>query len=152
MFSSIVSGMFWFLFVTFDWIWNRQKGPKGKCKFDEIRNYWTNTQLFKCLSKRRLRDSRYFHATSPAKILLFRVIIGSICTFFKRLKQDLSCISSQGRVCANPCPPGTYGVHCKERCDCYNGALCDHVNGKCRCLPGFEGSKVNRLQMIDWEI
>ena len=46
-------------------------------------------------------------------------------------------------MCANPCPPGTYGVHCKERCDCYNGALCDHVNGKCRCLPGFEGSKVS---------
>ena len=54
----------------------------------------------------------------------------------------------QGRVCANPCPPGTYGVHCKERCDCYNGALCDHVNGKCRCLPGFEGTKVRRLQSM----
>ena len=49
----------------------------------------------------------------------------------------------QGQVCANPCPPGSYGLECKERCDCYNGALCDHVNGQCHCLPGFQGQKVN---------
>ena len=48
----------------------------------------------------------------------------------------------QGQVCANPCPPGSYGLECKERCDCYNGALCDHVNGQCHCLPGFQGQKV----------
>ena len=48
----------------------------------------------------------------------------------------------KGQVCANPCPPGTYGVDCKNRCDCYNGALCDHVSGQCHCLPGFQGEKV----------
>ena len=45
-------------------------------------------------------------------------------------------------MCANPCPPGTFGVDCKNRCDCYNGALCDHVSGQCHCLPGFQGEKV----------
>ena len=50
--------------------------------------------------------------------------------------------SFQGQVCANPCPPGTFGLSCKDRCDCYNGALCDHVSGECRCLPGFQGDKV----------
>jgi hypothetical protein len=52
----------------------------------------------------------------------------------------------QGAVCANPCPPGSYHKDCKRRCDCYNGAVCDHVNGKCHCLPGYQGTKVtNRL-------
>ena len=48
----------------------------------------------------------------------------------------------QGMVCANPCPAGTFGIDCKDRCDCYNGALCDHVSGQCKCLPGFQGDKV----------
>ena len=48
----------------------------------------------------------------------------------------------QGEVCANPCPTGTYHVDCKRRCDCYNGAVCDHVTGKCHCLPGYKGAKV----------
>ncbi len=49
-------------------------------------------------------------------------------------------------MCANPCPPGSYHKDCKRRCDCYNGAVCDHVNGKCHCLPGYQGTKVkNRL-------
>ncbi len=45
-------------------------------------------------------------------------------------------------MCANPCPPGSYHKDCKRRCDCYNGAVCDHVNGKCHCLPGYQGTKV----------
>jgi hypothetical protein len=58
---------------------------------------------------------------------------------------SISCVS-QGAVCANPCPPGSYHKDCKRRCDCYNGAVCDHVNGKCHCLPGYQGTKVtNRL-------
>ncbi len=44
-------------------------------------------------------------------------------------------------MCANPCPQGTFGVDCKRRCDCYNGAPCDHVGGDCRCLPGYQGDK-----------
>ena len=48
----------------------------------------------------------------------------------------------KGVVCANPCPPGTYGLKCAQRCDCYNGAVCDHVTGLCHCLPGFKGEKV----------
>ena len=33
----------------------------------------------------------------------------------------------------------------RERCDCYNGAHCDHVNGQCHCLPGYKGEKVNLI-------
>ena len=65
-----------------------------------------------------------------------------------KIKTTLSYVASfqkfylKGQVCANPCPQGTYGVDCKNRCDCYNGALCDHVSGQCHCLPGFQGEKV----------
>ena len=45
-------------------------------------------------------------------------------------------------MCANPCPTGTYHIDCTKKCDCFNGAVCDHVNGKCHCLPGFKGDKV----------
>ena len=48
-------------------------------------------------------------------------------------------------MCANPCPTGTYHIDCKKKCDCYNGAVCDHVNGKCHCLPGYKGTKVSEL-------
>ena len=56
-----------------------------------------------------------------------------------------STLCDQGEVCANPCPTGTYHVDCKRRCDCYNGAVCDHVTGKCHCLPGFKGAKVGSV-------
>ena len=54
----------------------------------------------------------------------------------------------QGAVCANPCPPGTYHVDCQKKCDCYNGAECDHVSGRCHCPPGFRGDKVSTV-LID---
>ena len=37
---------------------------------------------------------------------------------------------------------GTVWAALRERCDCYNGAHCDHVNGQCHCLPGYKGEKV----------
>ena len=46
-------------------------------------------------------------------------------------------------MCANPCPTGTYHLDCRRKCDCYNGAVCDHVTGRCLCLPGFKGAKVS---------
>ena len=52
-------------------------------------------------------------------------------------------LPDQGAVCANPCPTGSYHIDCKKKCDCYNGAVCDHVNGKCHCLPGYKGTKVS---------
>ena len=48
----------------------------------------------------------------------------------------------QGLVCANPCPSGSYGSGCKKKCECYNGAGCDPLNGNCHCKPGYQGSKV----------
>ena len=59
-------------------------------------------------------------------------------------------LCDQGEVCANPCPTGTYHVDCKRRCDCYNGAVCDHVTGKCHCLPGFKGAKVGCAHCTGW--
>ena len=38
----------------------------------------------------------------------------------------------------------------RERCDCYNGAQCDHVNGQCRCLPGYKGEKVGQHGSAAW--
>ncbi|KAF7239539.1 Multiple epidermal growth factor-like domains protein 10 [Varanus komodoensis] len=41
--------------------------------------------------------------------------------------------------CQEECPAGTFGLQCKQRCDCENRARCYHVNGACLCDPGFKG-------------
>lgn len=46
-------------------------------------------------------------------------------------------------MCASPCQNGKYGLQCKENCECYNGALCDHITGKCTCTPGYQGEFVS---------
>ncbi|GLD53260.1 N-acetylglucosamine-1-phosphodiester alpha-N-acetylglucosaminidase-like protein [Lates japonicus] len=50
-------------------------------------------------------------------------------------------------VCQSPacgshgvCTAGYYGDRCKHTCACFNGALCNHVNGRCTCPPGFYGN------------
>ena len=35
-----------------------------------------------------------------------------------------------GIYCDTPCPVGTYGQDCQEKCTCENGAACDHITGK----------------------
>ena len=35
-----------------------------------------------------------------------------------------------GIYCDTPCPIGTYGQDCQEKCTCENGATCNHVTGK----------------------
>ena len=44
------------------------------------------------------------------------------------------------------CTACWFEIALRERCDCYNGAHCDHVNGQCHCLPGYKGEKVNNHQ------
>ena len=34
---------------------------------------------------------------------------------------------------------GSFGLDCRERCDCVNAAGCDPVTGLCRCLAGWTG-------------
>ncbi|XP_041799344.1 N-acetylglucosamine-1-phosphodiester alpha-N-acetylglucosaminidase-like isoform X2 [Chelmon rostratus] len=45
-----------------------------------------------------------------------------------------------GRNCSQECSPGHYGDGCRHTCICFNGALCNHVNGRCMCPPGFHGN------------
>lgn len=45
-----------------------------------------------------------------------------------------------GEKCDKPCPNNYFGEKCAQPCSCQNQALCDHVSGKCTCLPGFEGT------------
>ena len=56
------------------------------------------------------------------------------------------CNYLQGAVCANPCPAGTFGLGCRQKCECYNAASCDHVNGTCQCRPGYSGKLVSSGQ------
>lgn len=35
------------------------------------------------------------------------------------------------------CELGIYGVGCKEKCRCVNGALCDYIGGGCICDKGW---------------
>lgn len=35
-----------------------------------------------------------------------------------------------GLTCEHPCPVGTYGLNCLEKCTCKNGADCHHVTGQ----------------------
>jgi len=37
------------------------------------------------------------------------------------------------------CPEGQFGQNCKQQCECYNGARCNPIDGKCQCLPGYLG-------------
>ena len=34
-----------------------------------------------------------------------------------------------GIYCDTPCPAGTYGQDCQEKCSCENGATCNHISG-----------------------
>lgn len=66
---------------------------------------------------------------------------------------DVPCpVSAQGpeparfhrpvRLTAPLCPrpqDGSFGLDCRERCDCANADGCDPVTGLCRCLAGWTG-------------
>ena len=56
--------------------------------------------------------------------------------------------TGQGEVCANPCPDGTWGSQCSQRCSCHNNARCDHINGTCHCLPGYRGDQVSQILFV----
>jgi len=47
----------------------------------------------------------------------------------------------QGLVCAQPCPPGTFGINCSQDCPCHNGGHCDPVTGQCICTAGYIGDR-----------
>ena len=38
------------------------------------------------------------------------------------------------------CPPNRYGFQCLLQCRCENGALCDPMDGSCKCKEGFRGT------------
>lgn len=40
------------------------------------------------------------------------------------------------RSCSRPCPMPTYGLGCKQKCNCKNNALCSPVDGSCICAAG----------------
>ncbi|KAI3361257.1 hypothetical protein L3Q82_012917, partial [Scortum barcoo] len=46
----------------------------------------------------------------------------------------------RGKSCSQECLPGYYGNGCRHTCMCFNGAFCNHVNGRCTCPPGFYGN------------
>ena len=37
------------------------------------------------------------------------------------------------------CADGFYGPGCESKCECSNGAACDHVSGACTCTEGWRG-------------
>lgn len=37
------------------------------------------------------------------------------------------------------CDARYYGPGCESKCDCQNGAACDHVSGACTCTEGWRG-------------
>lgn len=54
--------------------------------------------------------------------------------------------NSNFALCVNflECEEGTYGPGCKLRCDCKNGATCDHIDGVCSCGLGWHGELCDR--------
>ncbi|KAF7995571.1 hypothetical protein HCN44_006678 [Aphidius gifuensis] len=44
-----------------------------------------------------------------------------------------------GKNCSAVCPQGTWGIYCKEACNCSN-QRCDPISGSCQCPPGWTGS------------
>ena len=50
------------------------------------------------------------------------------------------------------CPAGSYGTGCLQNCTCVSeqeSSPCDHVDGTCYCLPGYNGSFCE-LGKLDW--
>ncbi|XP_017764974.1 PREDICTED: uncharacterized protein LOC108554276 [Eufriesea mexicana] len=47
----------------------------------------------------------------------------------------------QGDSCDTVCPPGTWGTHCREKCNCSSeDVACDPINGHCvTCPTGLRG-------------
>lgn len=45
-----------------------------------------------------------------------------------------------GANCTIPCPEGTYGNNCSQRCKCQNGGRCRANDGVCKCQPGWVGT------------
>lgn len=44
------------------------------------------------------------------------------------------------------CSDGTWGKYCSEECLCENGGHCDHIDGSCGCLPGWNGTTCNNSE------
>lgn len=40
---------------------------------------------------------------------------------------------------------GTYGLECRERCDCSHADGCDPTSGYCRCHPGWTGQRCSNV-------
>lgn len=45
-----------------------------------------------------------------------------------------------GQTCNELCPAYTWGIKCRNRCDCH-GKLCNPVTGVCECEPGYLGDR-----------
>lgn len=43
---------------------------------------------------------------------------------------------------------GTYGLDCKERCDCSHADGCHHSTGHCHCLAGWTGKYIALLPVV----
>uniref|UniRef100_A0A8D8M538 Multiple epidermal growth factor-like domains protein 10 n=1 Tax=Cacopsylla melanoneura TaxID=428564 RepID=A0A8D8M538_9HEMI len=50
-----------------------------------------------------------------------------------------------GKSCSTPCPAGYYGVDCKQKCQCQNGAMCRSTDGECECSEGWMGTLCTRV-------
>ena len=75
--------------------------------------------------------------TALGRVIIMKIFIT------KKYIMRITKIFHQGAVCANPCPSGTYGPGCGQKCECYNGAGCDHVSGTCHCPRGYTGDRVS---------
>ncbi|XP_011498129.1 PREDICTED: multiple epidermal growth factor-like domains protein 10 [Ceratosolen solmsi marchali] len=55
--------------------------------------------------------------------------------------QGQDCAYDVMNVCLKECPQGTWGQGCKNECNCIRDMSCNPVNGKCKCPPGWMGSR-----------
>ncbi|CAB1348775.1 unnamed protein product, partial [Coregonus sp. 'balchen'] len=45
----------------------------------------------------------------------------------------------QGQLCEDGCPQGSFGKHCRRKCNCPNNGRCHRLYGACLCAPGLYG-------------
>lgn len=91
---------------------------------------------------------------SCCAVILLAALVLQFCSFllvFMSQKEKKKNDQRKKSILAVGCclQDGTYGLECKERCDCSHADGCHHSTGHCHCLTGWTGKTLTFLHGRD---